>query len=213
MTLRTNPHHHFAQSKSRRLAARLAAAASGLALALAFAAPASAHAGMTSSDPEDGATIATAPASVSATFSELLDGPSTEIAVSGPDGEVIDAGEPTYDGDTFTQPMLYTEPGQYIVAFRVISEDGHRIDGSITFTVEEIPAELLNAPIEDETSAEAEPTETAAAETSAEESAEAQESESGGATVIAVVLIAALVVAVGAAVLVRTVRRRKTSGE
>jgi methionine-rich copper-binding protein CopC len=186
----------------------LLAAAFGAALALSFSTPASAHAGITGSDPEDGAAVEVAPASVSATFSENLDGPSTEIAVTGPDGAVIEAGEPVYEGDTFTQSMIYSEPGQYVVAYRVISEDGHRIDGSITFTVAEIPAELLDAPAEAATSAEAAPSEpepTTAAET--ETSTSAADSGSGAA-VIAGVLLAVLVIAVGIAVLVRARRRR-----
>ncbi|MEU6250122.1 copper resistance CopC family protein [Glycomyces sp. NPDC047010] len=186
-------------------------AASGLALALAFAAPASAHAGLVGTDPEDGAELDTAPASVTATFSENLDGPSTEIAVTGPDGAVIEAGDPVFDGDTFTQPMLYGEPGEYTVAYRVISEDGHRIDGAVSFTVAEVPNELSLNPVETETSvaettaAESEPAETE----STSEVAAAEEDSGNNAAVIAGALLVLLAVAIGVAVLVN--RRRKAS--
>ncbi|MEU5870300.1 copper resistance CopC family protein [Glycomyces sp. NPDC047369] len=186
-------------------------AASGLALALAFAAPASAHAGLVGTDPEDGAALDTAPASVSATFSENLDGPSTEIAVTGPDGAVIDAGDPVFEGDTFTQPMLYAEPGEYTVAYRVISEDGHRIDGAVSFTVAEIPNELSLNPVETETSAaETTAAESAPAETeSTSEAAAAEEDSGNNAAVVAGALLVLLAVAIAVAVLVN--RRRKAA--
>jgi copper resistance protein C len=118
----------------------------------------------------------------------------------------IEAREPVYAGDTFTQPMRYSEPGQYVVAYRVISEDGHRIDGSITFTVAEIPAELLDAPAETETSAEAAPSEPEPT-TEDETTAASEEDEGSSAALAAGLLLAALVIAVGIAVLVRARRR------
>lgn len=185
-------------------------AASGLALALAFAAPAYAHAGLVGTDPEDGAVLDTAPASVSATFSENLDGPSTEIAVTGPDGAVIDAGDPVFEGDTFTQPMLYAEPGEYTVAYRVISEDGHRIDGAVSFTVAEIPNELSLNPVETETSTAAETTAASApAETESTSEAAAEEDSGNNAAIIAGALLVLLAVAIGVAVLLN--RRRKAA--
>ncbi|GAB3994385.1 hypothetical protein GCM10029992_08590 [Glycomyces albus] len=197
--------------QARRL---LLAAGAGAALALSAGSPASAHAAMVGSDPEDGATVETAPASVSATFSEILDGPSTEIAVTGPDGEVIDAGDAEYDGDTFTQPMLYTVPGEYTVAFRVISEDGHRVDGSVAFTVEDIPDELLLATAseptgEDETTERAEtPSEAEATEDDAEA---AGADDSGSGALIASILLGALVLVVAGVVVAKLVNRRKNA--
>lgn len=198
---------------ARRL---LLAAGAGAALALTAAGPASAHAAMVGSDPEDGATLDTAPASVSATFSEILDGPSTEIAVTDPEGEVIDAGDAEYDGDTFTQPMLYTTPGDYTVAFRVISEDGHRVDGSVTFTVENIPDDLLAAtasePTGEETTEAAETTAEADATADESETAEAAESDdTGSGALIASILLGALVLVVAGVVVTKLVNRRKNA--
>ncbi|GAB3234567.1 hypothetical protein GCM10027447_31820 [Glycomyces halotolerans] len=182
----------------------LAAAACGAVMALSFASAASAHAALVSTDPEDGAALDTAPESFSATFSEILDGPSTEIAVTGPGGEAVEVDEPSFDGDTFTQPMRYTAPGRYTVAFRVISEDGHRVDGSVAFTVEEIPAELYaegfggtEEPTE-ETTAGAEPTETAAEE----------EPNTGAA--LATILLAFLVIVLGGVLLVKLLGRNRS---
>ncbi|WP_199034251.1 copper resistance CopC family protein [Glycomyces salinus] len=200
--------------QARRL---LLAAGAGAALALSAAGPASAHAAMVGSDPEDGATVETAPASVSATFSEILDGPSTEIAVTGPDGEVIDAGDAEYDGDTFSQPMLYTVPGEYTVAFRVISEDGHRVDGSVAFTVEDIPDDLLAATAseptgEEETTERAEaPADDEATGDDAEATEASEAGDSGSGALIASILLGALVLVVAGVVVVKLVNRRKNA--
>ncbi|MBO3735580.1 copper resistance CopC family protein [Glycomyces niveus] len=198
----------------RRAAALALAAAAGGVLTLGPAAPASAHAALTGTDPEDGATVAEAPAEVTATFSELLDGPSTEIAVTDPTGAVVDVADPTFDGDTFTQPMLYTTPGEYTVAFRVISEDGHRVDDAITFTVESIP-EGLYAPGAEPTVAAT--TDGAATEPATQEetsratgglSSEDEEDSNTGAA-LAAILLGLLVVVVGGVVLVKTLGRKE----
>lgn len=200
--------------QARRL---LLAAGAGAALALSAAGPASAHAAMVGSDPEDGATVETAPASVSATFSEILDGPSTEIAVTGPDGEVIDAGDAEYDGDTFSQPMLYTVPGEYTVAFRVISEDGHRVDGSVAFTVEDIPDDLLAATASEPTGEEetTERSEAPAETESTEESTEAADATDTGdlsiGVLIASILLGALVLVVAVVVVIKMVNRARNA--
>ncbi|WP_112141189.1 copper resistance CopC family protein [Glycomyces dulcitolivorans] len=192
--------------------AALAGGAMSLGWSLVTAAPASAHAALTGTDPEDGAVLAEAPAEVSATFSENLDGPSTEIAVTDPAGAVIDVADPAYDGDTFTQPMLYTTPGTYMVAFRVISEDGHRIDDSLEFTVESIPEGLYapgSKPTTDATESAAQTS--AAPESSSEEAttAAAAEEDSNAGAALAAILLGLLIIVVGGVVLVKTLGRRK----
>ena len=196
---------------SLRLAVKvLLAAGCGAALALANATAASAHAALVSTDPEDGATLEVAPASVSATFSEMLDGPSTVIAVTDPSGETLELEAPTFDEDTFTQSMMYTTPGEYTVAFRVISEDGHRVDDALSFTVETIPAELLAEGAAPEETTGAAPTESAEAPTTEEATeAVADEEESNTGTALAMILLAALVVVVGGVLLVKLVGRRR----
>lgn len=196
----------------KRAFALLIAAAGGGLLAIASAAPASAHAGIVGTDPENGATLAEAPAAVSVTFSEILDAPSTEIAVTDPSGAVVAVEDAVFDGDTFTQPMLYTEPGEYTVAFRLISEDGHRVDDALTFTVEAVPEDLAaggaeapesDAETEDAATSEAEATE------AAETTAEAAEADSNTFAALAAILLGVLVVVVGGVVLVKTLGRRQ----
>lgn len=198
------------------------AALSGLVLAASLPAPASAHAALLSTSPEEGATVQTAPGEVAATFSEILDGPSTEIAVTGPEETPIEVEPATFDGDTFIQPMLYTAPGDYTIAFRVISEDGHRVDGSLTFTVVQIPDELYAEGAEpaeesDEDASETEETEeTDQSEETASETetdAAAEDSGLGTGVIIAIVLLAALVVVGGGIVIFKAAGRRKSGAE
>ncbi|WP_205326025.1 copper resistance CopC family protein [Glycomyces sp. YM15] len=196
----------------------MSAALGGL-LTLGLAAPASAHAALTGTDPEDGATLAEAPAEVSATFSEILDQASTEIAVTDPAGTVIDVADPSYDGDTFIQPMLYTTPGKYTLAFRVISEDGHRVEDAVEFTVESIPEGLYApgaAPTgEAATEAEATPEPTTQEATGAATEESAEEDSNPGAA-LAAILLGLLVIVVGGVILVKLVGRKQhddSSGE
>jgi methionine-rich copper-binding protein CopC len=212
------------RTPGNRAIAFVTAAAIGGALALGLATPASAHAALVSTDPEDGAALAEAPAEVSATFSELLDGPSTEIAVTDPTGEVIEVPEPTFDGDTFTQAMRYTTPGEYTVAFRVISEDGHRVDDALNFTVESIP-ESLYAPgaaptggVTDDAAtsddAASEPTTAASEETSRATGGMGDEEDSNTGAALAAILLGLLVVVVGGVILVKTLgRKQKTESD
>lgn len=202
------------QPLRRAIALALAAAGGGI-LALGLAAPASAHAALTGTDPEDGATLAEAPAEVSATFSEILDQASTEIAVTDPHGAVIDVADPSYDGDTFIQPMLYTTPGEYTVAFRVISEDGHRVDDTIAFTVESIP-EGLYAPGSEPTAEATSGAETTAEATPSEETSRAtggmtredEDEDSNTGAALAAILLGVLVVVVGGVILVKVLGRK-----
>lgn len=189
---------------SRKYAMRLLIAAGcGAILATAHATAVSAHAAVVGTEPETGATVEAAPESVSVTFSEILDGPSTEIAVTGPAGETLELDEAVFDGDTFTQPMLYTTPGEYTVAFRIVSEDGHRVDDAVTFTVETIPDELLADGVEPE---EASPTAETAETSGTTEDADEEESNTGAA--LALTLLGALIVVGGGVLLVKLLGRK-----
>lgn len=100
--------------------------------------PAAAHSDLRSSDPADGASLATAPTSVSFTFNEdlLAQGNAvtlTEVAT----GARLAVGPVQVEGPTVTVGWPDESPaGQYRAAYRVVSADGHPISGSITFTVQ-----------------------------------------------------------------------------
>lgn len=97
------------------------------------AAPAGAHAAYRASDPADEETVAQAPSSVWAEFTEpvTLD---SRLEVYDPCGERVDGGDSSVTGYRITVSMASERAGTYTVAFSVISAvDGHPTQGSFTF--------------------------------------------------------------------------------
>ncbi|MET7769229.1 copper resistance CopC family protein [Nocardia sp. NPDC005366] len=117
----------------------VAALVTGLALlggGLAAAGPAAAHSAPVASVPEDGATVDTGPARVSVTFNEALQPNFPSLTVVGPDGNLWSKGQPEVDGKTVSVEVGALGPvGEYTIAFRVTSADGHPVRGSRTFTL------------------------------------------------------------------------------
>ena len=138
-----------ARPVNRRLVVRVItvfAAVLTFAALLLVAGPASAHDQLLSSDPEDGATLAEQPTSISLTFSAPPLDTGIEVALVGPDGTTAQ-GHDIQVADNVVTAQLAPDlpPGEYDVAWHVVSSDGHPIDGELTYVVE----------------GEAEPTETA----------------------------------------------------
>ncbi|MFF8957642.1 copper resistance CopC/CopD family protein [Streptomyces sp. NPDC014894] len=107
---------------------------------LAAAGPASAHAALTGSDPQDGAVVATAPAEVTLTFSERLAMGKDAIRVLGPDGDRADRAtvrdlsrDGTVGYGVDLRPSL--PDGTYTVAWQAVSADSHPISGAFTFSI------------------------------------------------------------------------------
>ena len=135
----------------------LAAACLVLVSPLAFATGASAHANLVYSTPEDGAVLEMAPEDVRFTFSEELFAELIEVSVLDAEGELVLATEaeqtPPPGTDVIVPWPSDLPPGEYSVAFRVVSADGHPVTGQITFsydavadTVDETPAEPTAEP-------------------------------------------------------------------
>ena len=135
----------------------LAAACLALVSPLAFATGASAHANLVYSTPEDGAVLEMAPEDVRFTFSEELFAELIEVSVLDAEGELVLATEaeqtPPPGTDVIVPWPSDLPPGEYSVAFRVVSADGHPVTGQITFsydavadTVDETPAEPTAEP-------------------------------------------------------------------
>lgn len=103
---------------------------------LLVAGPASAHDQLLSSDPEDGATLDDHPASISLTFSAAPLDTGIEIALVGPDGVAAQGRDIQVDDAVVTAQLDEgLPPGDYDVAWHVVSSDGHPIDGEFTYTV------------------------------------------------------------------------------
>ncbi|WP_186304373.1 copper resistance CopC family protein [Kocuria palustris] len=123
--------------RARRRAGR---AAAGLAAAAIIAAPAPAlaHDTMTGSVPEDGASEAQAPQEIELSFTAQPQDVGAQIQVTGPDGADVTADEPQIEGTSVIQELSddADAPGEYSVAWRVVSSDGHPIEGAFDYTVD-----------------------------------------------------------------------------
>jgi methionine-rich copper-binding protein CopC len=119
---------------SHRIRIAVLALAVPTVLALA-AAPASAHNELQSSSPATGARLSAVPGSVVLTFEENTDPRFVKVKATGPDGQSVAAGPPQTSGATVRQPLTPgTADGLYTVTYRVVSKDGHPVQGSVTFT-------------------------------------------------------------------------------
>ncbi|MFI7339300.1 copper resistance CopC/CopD family protein [Streptomyces sp. NPDC050085] len=104
---------------------------------LAGAAPASAHAALTGSDPQQGAVVATAPKQVSLTFSEDVAMSSGAVRVLDPAGKRVDDGTVGHPGGTTYSVGLHSglPDGTFTVAYQVVSADSHPVSGAFTFSI------------------------------------------------------------------------------
>lgn len=122
-------------SRRARVAARCATLSlTAVAIVALAASPAAAHASLVSSSPRDGATLPTAPTSVSLTFDEAV-GPKPVIIVTAPDGSRVDRGGTSARGPVLTTRVAIDTEGTFVIAYRVVSDDGHPVDGELTFSV------------------------------------------------------------------------------
>ena len=155
------------------LLAVLATVLLGAAMLLAPA-PAHAHDSLISSDPADGATLETSPEQITLTYSADVLEVSPVVQISESDsGEPVEL-TPVIDGPTVTAEI--PEPlaaGTHTVQWRVVSSDGHPIEGSFTFTVETGPEPTEGQPTETADTATGEAAGTGEATASASESATA----------------------------------------
>lgn len=103
---------------------------------LAGAAPALAHTRLVGSDPADGASLDTAPDRVALTFNETMQADFSTITVVGPDGAEWQTGEVAASGETVGVAVRPLGPaGRYEIGYRVVSDDGHPVTGSVAFTL------------------------------------------------------------------------------
>ncbi|MFF9913379.1 copper resistance protein CopC [Streptomyces sp. NPDC013457] len=118
----------------------LLVAATLLGTLLAAAAPASAHAALTGSDPQDGAVVATAPKDVNLTFSEQVAMSDDSIRVLDPSGKRVDTSEirDLCSGSIVRYGVglrAGLPEGTYTVAWQTVSADSHPIAGAFTFSI------------------------------------------------------------------------------
>lgn len=123
---------------SARAAALVAAAVAVIFGSLAIAAPASAHDQLVSSDPAADSSIDALPTEMTLVFSgELIDaGDGNAVEVLSPSGHDVVDGPIELSGPNVTVPLVENrEAGSYAVTWRVVSNDGHPVDGTFGFSV------------------------------------------------------------------------------
>ncbi|WP_164519922.1 copper resistance CopC family protein [Flaviflexus salsibiostraticola] len=180
------------------------------------AAPAQAHDTLIAVSPEDGSQVNSSPAEVVLTFSGVPLDVSPQ-AILQRDGETIDTEPVTIDGFDVILPLPKLEGGDYTVIYSIVSSDGHRIDGTTSFSVAggggqsgstgAAPDET-GAPAPAETTAEDEPaTDSDGTDT---DSTEGEESGTDDGVVSGIRWAGILVVTLGIAVIIsRSLRNRK----
>jgi copper transport protein len=96
--------------------------------------PAAAHAALIKAEPADGTVIATSPSAFSLTFSEPVS--PLVLTLLQPDGSSLALTSSRLDGQTVVianpQPLA---SGTHVLSWRVVSEDGHPVAGSLLFSV------------------------------------------------------------------------------
>jgi len=97
--------------------------------------PASAHADLTGTSPVDGAVLESEPESLTLSFnSRILDG-MAKIAVTNSLDELVTGVVAESASTTVTALWPADLPGDtYVVAYRIVSEDGHPITGTFSFS-------------------------------------------------------------------------------
>ncbi len=108
---------------------------------------ASAHSGLETSNPADGAVISEAPASITLTFDEELLADADSISLNAADGTNVVSAKVQPTGNTVELPWPADLPaGDYQAAYRVVSADGHPVTGAISFTYAPADAAASAAP-------------------------------------------------------------------
>ncbi|MET7392079.1 copper resistance CopC family protein [Dactylosporangium sp. NPDC005572] len=125
----------------RPAAAILAGALIGVAAVLVAPAPAFAHAALRGTVPTTGAYLAQAPDLVTMTFSDPPNPALARVVVRDAAGADLTEGPPTADGRTLVQRVrTATTGGTIAVSYRVVSADGHPIEGTFAFTLATAPS-------------------------------------------------------------------------
>ena len=186
----------------KKIASGFAALALGLSAILGISAPANAHAELVEASPPADSLIGALPEYVDLTFGENI------MTLDGSEGSniitVVDSNGAKVDDETIVVNAAVVSvgikpgfgDGTYTVAYRVVSEDGHPIEGSYKFEVGEAAQTNVIAPA---------PT---ASHTDDEHAALEAESSS---TILLIVLGGVIVVAAAASIVLLLQRKKKAN--
>lgn len=171
--------------------------------------PAAAHDELVSTNPADGATLTEAPASLELTYSgDIMDvDGANQVRVTNAAGESVTDGTPDIDGKVVTQDLATAAADDtYTVTWRVVSSDGHPIQGTFTYTVGQGSSSASSTAAATTGAAEPSAANTGEASETASSSASAgdpvKEASEGLSTPLKVVLALVAVAALGSALIV-----------
>ncbi len=104
---------------------------------LGIATPASAHNVLVGSQPTNGAQLAVGPTRVELDFNAPVQNGPNEITVIGPDGKHWErTDKAAVDGNSVSTTVAPLGPvGVYTIGYRIISADGHPVQGEVRFTL------------------------------------------------------------------------------
>ena len=118
---------------NRLLRAAAVAAAASIALVGLSRGEAAAHTDLESSAPSDGEVLAVAPQAITLTFTEAVQPQFVQVAVTAPGGQSVNSGAAVVDGRMVRQQVSVSANGAYVVAYRVVSSDGHPVSDQVGF--------------------------------------------------------------------------------
>jgi methionine-rich copper-binding protein CopC len=184
------------------LAGLLAAALTAVALLLVPASPAAAHNSLTSATPAKDARLTAPPKEITLEFIQKLNPTFTTITLSDAAQQRVPTSEPAVTGAKGVLTLEQTlANGIYTVAYRVVSTDGHPVQGSYRFTVADPtagPAPATTVPSAVQSTTSTSPTEASPA-------AASRDSDDGPGSLMLIGggILLALVITAGAVVLMR----------
>ena len=113
---------------------RLLAALATLLCVVGFTTGASAHAALVAVEPASGSMLASAPVAVELRFNEAVTPGAIQLIVGA--GRARDDARVSASGETISVAMPPDLPqGTAVVSYRVISQDGHPVAGSVIFSI------------------------------------------------------------------------------
>ena len=184
-------------------------------LSVAMAPTASAHADLQVSTPEDGESLEIAPEEIRLTFSEELFEELVEISILDAAGDLYSTIEveqtPPPGTDVIFPWPTQAPPGEYSIAYRVVSADGHPVTGTISFSyaataVEPSPSDTAPQPTPSDSTPSAESS-TPAASPATESSTSSSTDSSSGTTLVVLGVVLLLGVIATSAIIARARQR------
>lgn len=201
----------------RRLSTLFASVIVALVALLALpASPAFAHDELVSTDPPADAVLDALPAQITFTYSAdiLTEQGTAVVEVTDATGASLTEGTPVVSGADVTQTLAGSASGAVTVKWRVVSSDGHPIDGTFSFTVNAAsptPTATASTPPSTPTATPTESATTAPATATPDATATPSETVSSASPLPWILLVVALVIVAGAIVWLFVARGRRGS--